>query len=610
CVGALTTSLWSTRQHLEEQLQIKNHDNAAALAISLSQQNGDTNAISLLVAAQYDTGHYLRIRLLDTAGTPLINLSGNAPPVTVPAWFVKLLPIESTPGIANVSAGWRQIGSIEVVSHTIFAYGTLWGTATRLALLLALVGLVSGIFGTLAIRRTLKPLASMVNQAHALSEGRFIKSTPSTVPELKSLTHAMNSMIDRVQAQFEGHATTVEELRRAAATDPVTGLPDREQFQILFQQILDDMQLSQTGSFALLRVRDLPTLNQELGRLQTDQLLQKLSEKLLVFSDQHPGAACGRLNGSDFALCIPDREISTREMEALLTSLSAVNLRLSGGLSLAIGATTIRADLPRSQLLANADMALAKAESSEHGLATYNKETAPPQLMGQYDWRKELQQTVALRRIELDFRPVIGSDGALLHQQVEPNIAFATSDAYFAPAEWMPFAIRTGMISAIEEIALEKCVQAAVASDRDDLTLRLSEPTLRDSTLLAHLSRLLESHPSAAARICIEIPEIVIFRDPEFGIDLSQLLRRMGIRTGIADSGIYFSRIPALPSMQLSHIKVSASLSRTRSAAETAYLAGIIALAHGMGIKVFLSAPQRSEEPLPPGTLNIDGRVT
>lgn len=120
CTGSLVTSLWSNRQYLEDQLQIKNHDNAASLAISLSQQSGDLESIRLLVAAQYDTGHYRRIRLQGPDGKVIVDLSDKPPPATTPEWFVRLLPIESAPGVAQVSSGWQQIGSLEVVSHSTF----------------------------------------------------------------------------------------------------------------------------------------------------------------------------------------------------------------------------------------------------------------------------------------------------------------------------------------------------------------------------------------------------------------------------------------------------------------------------------------------------------
>ena len=597
CTGSLVTSLWSNRQYLEDQLQIKNHDNAASLAISLSQQSGDLESIRLLVAAQYDTGHYQRIRLQGPDGKNIVDLSDRPPPATTPEWFVRLLPIESAPGVAQVSSGWNQIGSLEVISHSAFAHGVLWRGAVNLTLLLTLVGLVAGLCGTILIRRTMTPLSGLVVQAQALSERRFIKSDPSSLPELMALTQAMNSMVDRVQEQYAGHAATVERLRRAATSDPVTGVANRETLQGELRDILNDPALSGNGSLLMIRVRDLQHMNQELGHAQTDRLLRDMAGKLRTFSAGTVDAACGRLNGSDFALVLPGREINTEALAALSAELTAGDAANNIRLSLAVGCAPLTPGIAAGRLLANADAALAEAEADARGFAMHEEDSAATDMAGQQDWRKDLQDTLTRRQIISRLQPVTGTDGAVLHQQVEIHISWGVDDIYFPPSEWLPFAIRTGMAGAIEEIAIEQCVQMAETAS-EPIALRLSEPTLRDASVLAHLVGLLSNAPAAASRLYIEIPESLVFKDPEFGIDLGRTLRGTGARTGLADAGIYFSRIPSIPSLQLDHIKVAASLSVARSAAEQAYLAGIVSMAHGMGIKAFLcSSPEIDAKP-------------
>jgi len=587
CTGSLVTSLWSNRQYVEQQLEIKNHDNAASLAISLSQQAGDMNNIRLLVAAQYDTGHYLSIRLLDVDGKPLINLVDKPPVTTTPDWFMHWLPIESRPGLAQVSSGWTRVGSIEVISHSAYAHRVLWSGAIKQTLLLTLVGLFSGLCGTIIVRQTVTPLSGLVRQAQDISDRRFTKSEPSSVPELMSLTQAMNSMVDRLQEQYAGHAATVERLRRAATTDPVTGIANREELYGELLDILANPEQSKTGSFLMVRVRDLQKLNQELGHARTDRLLKAMAGKLLAFSSTVAGAVCGRLNGSDFAIILPLTQTSPETLTALTRDLATVDTEHNTPLTLAVGSANIALGITAGRLLANADAALAEAEADERGFAMHEDDSAAADMTGQNDWRRDLQDTLARRQISSRLRPVLGADGQVVHQQVDIHISWGIDDTYHPSSEWMPFAMRTGMAAAIEEIAIEQCVQMAATAEQD-IALRLSEPTLRDASVLAHLAGLLSSHPAAANRLYIEMPEGVVFKDPEFGIDLGRTLRRTGTRLGLADAGVYFSRIPAVPSLQIDHIKIAASLSWAKGSAEQAYLAGIVSMAHGMGIKAYL----------------------
>lgn len=607
CTGSLFTGLWSNRQYLEDQLQIKNHDNAASLAISLSQQAGDADSIRLLIAAQYDTGHYQRIRLTDPAGKTVIDLADRKHPVEAPAWFIALLPVQSAPGIAQVSSGWQQLGTLEVVSYASFAYGVLWRGAVNLTLLLTLVGLVSGLCGTILVRRTMTPLAGLIGQANALSERRFIKSTPPSVPEFKPLTRAMNSMVDRVQSQYAEHAATVERLRHVATTDTVTGLFNREQFQSELADALENPQVTGTGTFIMIRVRDLLRINQELGRRTTDDLLKAMAARLLGFAAGFRDSACGRLNGSDFAVMLPANPLDEARLAALSAELSPAGID-GPRLSLAIGAAPIEYGMGAGRLLASADAALAAAEAGETGHAMLGEDNAAAEMSGQQDWRQDLKDTLARRQISCRLKPVNGPSGVLLHQQAEIHIAWGSDDNYHPPGKWAPFAVRTGMIAAIEEAAIEQLLELASASSTG-IAMRLSEPTLRDGSVLAHLTGLLAGNPAAASRIYIDIPEAAVFKDPEFGIDLGRTLRRSGVRLGLADAGTYFSRIPAVPSLQIDHIKINPALSSGRSAAERAYVAGIVSMAHGMGIRAYLCSGGAPGSSVAIGSSGADGLV-
>ncbi len=55
-VGSIGVATGSARDLLQTQLRQKNSDNAASLALALSQQQGNAELMSLLMAAQFDTG--------------------------------------------------------------------------------------------------------------------------------------------------------------------------------------------------------------------------------------------------------------------------------------------------------------------------------------------------------------------------------------------------------------------------------------------------------------------------------------------------------------------------------------------------------------------------
>ncbi|HEY9028303.1 MAG TPA: LapD/MoxY N-terminal periplasmic domain-containing protein, partial [Burkholderiaceae bacterium] len=112
--AATVINIGAVRDTLQTQLDLKNADNATALAQVLSQQKGDLALMDLTLSAQFDTGFYKRIRLIGADGKTLFDRSADGVPQQAPAWFAAWVAIESRPGAAQVSDGWRALGSVEV----------------------------------------------------------------------------------------------------------------------------------------------------------------------------------------------------------------------------------------------------------------------------------------------------------------------------------------------------------------------------------------------------------------------------------------------------------------------------------------------------------------
>ena len=100
--GSLLASSLSARIYLSEQLAMKNTDNAAALALSLSLREPDAVEVELAVSALFDSGHYESIRVIDPLGKTIAERRAAAGYNGAPAWFARLLPIVSQPGQAQI----------------------------------------------------------------------------------------------------------------------------------------------------------------------------------------------------------------------------------------------------------------------------------------------------------------------------------------------------------------------------------------------------------------------------------------------------------------------------------------------------------------------------
>ena len=315
--GSMVASMLSARSYLESQLSVKNTDNAAALALLLSQGNPDPVTTELVVASLFDRGHYELIRVSDPMGRTMVERVSDDTELGAPAWFAHALPIKATPGEAQISSGWKQFGTVTLISHSRYAYGALWESAYKMVLALTLAGLVGGYLGSLVLRRLKRPLDAVIDQAKAISLRRFVTIAEPRVPELRQLAVAMNATVGRLKAMFDEEAERLEAVRRQANCDALTGLANRSYFMAQLRETTaaDD---STGGTIFIARLANLASVNQRLGRDATDEFLRAYGQVLTESASRYPDALAARLNGADFALLVPDLAEPQVAAEALL----------------------------------------------------------------------------------------------------------------------------------------------------------------------------------------------------------------------------------------------------------------------------------------------------
>jgi hypothetical protein len=275
----------------------------------LSQQRGQREMMELAAAAQFDTGFYRSIRFTAADGSLGFTREALAHPLHAPAWFVALAPIESTPGVAQVSDGWRALGSIEVVSQTAFAHDELWRGSLRAAFALAVVGALAGLLAALGVGRIRAARrdggAGRVAAARRIPDGDRAAGARAATPDARD--------------EFDGRAAA-RRLRGAGragrehappgelrhADRPVEPRPLHGAAGAALKR--EDGPAS--GGLILLRVLDLADLNRRLGREATDRMIRTIAQTLQAYTQRVGGAFVGRLNGSDFALALPEGGIS------------------------------------------------------------------------------------------------------------------------------------------------------------------------------------------------------------------------------------------------------------------------------------------------------------
>ncbi len=612
--GSLFASMLNARAYLESQLSIKNADNAAALALSLSQSDPDAVSVELTVSALFDSGHYELIRVVDPAGHAIVERSaprGNNGDSGAPAWFARLLPIAATPGQAQISDGWKQFGTITLVSHSRFAYGALWKNVVQMALALSIAGALGGYLGALTLRRLRKPLQAVIDQATAISERRFVTIDEPKVPELRQLAGAMNATVGRLKAMFAEEAARLESVRREANFDALTGLANRDHFLACLRQSLESERAAD-GVLLLVRLADLAGINRRLGREATDDLLKQAAEAARLAAKLAPEGMAARLNGADFAIMLPGEVSGRAAAGSLLAQLSGIAAPfVAGAPAAAIGFGRFGHGMDLGALLARVDSALAAAEAS--GIeaiqeAASDLHESQPRTARQ--WATAIQRALDNDWVRLVALPVVDFDGRLLHRECPLRLMFNVQGEWLPAGQFLPVAERLQLTPRLDLAAVRLGLhELARLPGLPGLAINLSATSIADAMFCEKLLALLAANRVHAARLWLEIGESGALKHLAEFRALCRKLKSAGCRVGLEHFGHQFSQIGQLHDLGLDFLKVDASFIRgiDTNPGNTAFLRGLSGIAHAIGLVVLAEGVTSEAELTALRAIGFDG---
>jgi EAL domain-containing protein (putative c-di-GMP-specific phosphodiesterase class I)/GGDEF domain-containing protein len=600
--GSLLASLLSARSYLETQLSQKNADNATVLALALTQGDVDSVSAELAVSALFDSGHYELIRLVDPQGEILVERLAESGAPGVPGWFVKCLPLRADPGQAQITDGWTQVGTITLISHSRFAYRTLWHSALQIFGALVVSCLIGGCLGTLILLRLKPPLAAVVQQARDISERRFTTIGEPDVPELRQLAAAMNGTVVRLKTMFDEEAARLEAVRREANFDALTGLANRAHFLAHLQEAAQDED-SAGGTLFIIRVARLAEVNRSLGREATDELLRRFGGVVREFVARRPKSLGARLNGADFALLSPvdavPEAIGEQLLEQLTQEMAAFYGSSSEPIHTWVAGGSFPNDIAPAFILAQVDTALAACESEgSNALRVIDIRRADGTPSTARDWSEHILRALDNGWFRLASFPVVGIDGLRLHDECPLRLKFDANDEWLPAGRFMPQAERLQISGRLDLTAVTLGLDALDAqADLPGLAINLSAHSMQNPAFCRELTALLASR-RAASRLWLEIAESGALLHFDAFRGLCRDLKPIGCRIGIEHFGRRFSEIGRLYDLGIDYLKVDSIFVRDLDAhvGNRTFLKGLATIARNIGIVVIAEGVANERE--------------
>jgi diguanylate cyclase (GGDEF)-like protein/PAS domain S-box-containing protein len=374
-----------------------------------------------------------------------------------------------------------------------------------------------------------------------------------------------------------------ERLWRAAFYDALTGLPNRA----LFMERLGQAQARARGrgghGFAVffLDLDRFKYVNDSLGHSAGDGLLQQIGQRLE--RARRAGDTVARLGGDEFAILVEGVHdaheavlVADRIQRALAAPFTLV-LGEHGGQgqevysSASIGIAMGGREQKPEDLLRDADTAMYRAKGKGLGASKHvvfdigMHDQAVQTLRMESDLRRALER----RELFVVYQPVVRlSDGAVVgfealsrwqHPQRGP----------VPPAEFVPLAEETGLVSLLDRWVLEEACRTMVSLQQRhprpeplSISVNLSGRELLQPELAEQVEQILARTGLAPRSLKLEITETVLVENEAPALRCLTSLKALGVRLCLDDFGTGYSSLSYLHRMPIDVLKVDASFVR------------------------------------------------
>jgi len=466
-VSVMVLNFRSATEFAQNQLYTDAKNTAHSLGLSLSKvaDPSDTSSMETMINAIYDSGYYQRIRLADVEGKEVYVRESEVRVSDVPQWFIEMVPIYNASASSEIMIGWSRFGTLEVSAHTGNTYRQLYSTLMDLIYTFLMIAAVVFIMLYFLLSLSLKSLKRIGEQAKAIIDNEFIveKKIPFTT-ELRSVTTAMNAMVEKVKDIFDRENETLRRYHELLYKDSETKLHNRRYLTAkLPDYIQSDASLS-SGTYVMVSLNEIDRLKREKGYERYSTLINALAEELNIQMGSFRHTLIARLNESDFFVALPACEVDsvTHQVENLMSKMRRVIEQMEGEVSkylvMGCGIGTYNESDTLKSLFSRADHTVTQAKLCGRLVIDANQESDSILVLGREEWRKELLKSLDESRMLLAFQSVVEQRVdhlSVIHEEIFLRLLDREGTIHSA-GYFIPVATSLGLIDTLDRYMIEK----------------------------------------------------------------------------------------------------------------------------------------------------------
>lgn len=404
-----------------------------------------------------------------------------------------------------------------------------------------------------------------------------------------------------------------ERIHQLAFHDPLTRLPNRQLLLDRLQQSLASSTRSgRKGALLFIDLDNFKTLNDTLGHVMGDLLLQQAAERLNACVRE--GDTVARLGGDEFVVILEDLSEQTIEAaqqtevvgEKILIALSQTyqldthSFRSSGS----IGANVISGDQQEvEELLKQTDIAMYQAKKAGRNTLRFFDRKMQDIINARAALESELHKALEDQQFHLYFQIQVDSSRRSLGAEalirwIHPGRGIVP------PAQFIPLAEETGLILPIGQWVLETACAQLKAWAINEMTrnlvlaVNISARQFHQPDFVAQVSAAIQLNSINPNLLKLELTESLLLEDTEDIVATMNALKATGVQLSLDDFGTGYSSLQYLKLLPLNQLKIDQSFVRdiTTDSNDAAIVQTIIAMAELLGLDAIAEGVETEEQ--------------
>ncbi len=456
-------------------------------------------------------------------------------------------------------------------------------------------------------------------QAHImgkLTEVEGLRKDGSLFPmslQLSEIVNGESTTFIGIARDITQHRQDIEEIRRLAFYDSLTGLPNR---RLLLDRLRQAMHTSNRsghhGALMFLDLDHFKQLNDTQGHDMGDQLLQQVAARIQGCA--RVGDSLARLGGDEFVVLLenlsPNASDAANQAEIVANKILSsfqTTFQLNGHdqeSTTSIGIVVFKGELDAmDELLKKADLAMYQAKAAGRNNARFFDPAMQAAVAARDAMEKDMRDALAIRAFTLHYQIQVDHMGVIRGAEALVRWNHPTR-GMVSPADFIPLAEETGLIQPLGQWVLETaCAQLvdwASAENSAHWTVSVNVSALQFALpdYVQTVTAALKKTGANPRLLKLELTESMLASDVDDVVAKMRDLKSQGVSLSLDDFGTGYSSLAYLKRLPLDQIKIDQSFVRNvlTDASDAAIARTILALGRSLGLQVIAEGVETMEQ--------------